>query len=116
MGNVNINLSHSDVDKETSNFMDNIYSNSFFTTINFLPTRIATSSKTSIDIFYNDICKKITTILLPPYLIAKSQKKKKTHLTLRFFLKTVRELLNKKKPWVTGRLINSINKKNSIYI
>ena len=56
MGDFNINLLHSDVDKETSNFMDNIYSNSFFPTIN-LPTRITASSKTLIDnIFYNDVC------------------------------------------------------------
>ena len=58
MGNFNINLLHFDVDKETSNFIDNIYSNSFFPTIN-LPTRITASSKTLIDnIFYNEICKK----------------------------------------------------------
>ena len=39
--------------------MDNIYSNSFFPTVN-LPTLITASSKTLIDnIFYNDICKKI---------------------------------------------------------
>ena len=56
MGDFNINLLHSEVDKETSNFMDNIYSNSFFPTIN-LPTRITASSKTLIDnIFYNDVC------------------------------------------------------------
>ena len=55
MGDFNINLLHSEVDKETSNFMDNIYSNSFFPTIN-LPTRITASSKTLIDnIFYNDV-------------------------------------------------------------
>ena len=30
MGDFNINLLHADVDKETSNFMHNIYSNSFF--------------------------------------------------------------------------------------
>ena len=58
MGNFNINLLHFDVDKETSNFIDNIYSNSFFPTIN-LPTRITASSKTLIDnIFYNESCKK----------------------------------------------------------
>ena len=37
MGDFDINLLHSDVDKQTSNSMDNIYSNSFFPTIN-LPT------------------------------------------------------------------------------
>ena len=59
MVDFNTNLLHSDLDKETSNFMDNIYSNFFFPTIN-LPTRITDSSKTLIDnIFYNDICKKI---------------------------------------------------------
>ena len=53
------NLLHSDLDKGTSKFMDNIYSNSFFPKINLL-TRITASSKTLIDnIFYNDICKKI---------------------------------------------------------
>ena len=30
MCDFNINLLHSDLDTETSNFMDNIYSNSFF--------------------------------------------------------------------------------------
>ena len=30
MGEFNINLLHSDLDKETSKFIDNIYSNSFF--------------------------------------------------------------------------------------
>ena len=58
MGGFNANLLHSDLDKETSNFIDDIYSNSFFPTIN-LPTHITASSKTLIDnIFYNDICKK----------------------------------------------------------
>ena len=58
MGDLEINFSHSDVDKETSNFMDDIYSNSFFPTIN-LPTRLKTSSKVLVDnVFYNDICKK----------------------------------------------------------
>ena len=68
MGDFNINLLHSDVDKETSNFMDN--KNSFFPTI-ILPTRITTLCKTFIgNIFYNNICKKIKVeILLPPYLI-----------------------------------------------
>ena len=37
MGDSNINLLHSNLDKETSNFMDNICSNCFFSTIN-LPT------------------------------------------------------------------------------
>ena len=59
MGDFHINLLHSDLDKETSNFMDNIYSNSFFPMIN-LPTCITASPKTLIDnIFYIDICKKI---------------------------------------------------------
>ena len=59
LGDFNIYLSHSDLDKETSNFMDNFYSNSFFPTIN-LPTHITASSKSLIDnIFYHDICKKI---------------------------------------------------------
>ena len=59
MGDFNINLLHADVDKETTNFMDNIESNSFFPAIN-LPSCITASSKTLIDnIFYNDICKKV---------------------------------------------------------
>ena len=59
MGDFSMNLLHSDLDKETSNFMENIYINSFFPTIN-LPTCIAVSSKTLIDnIFYNDICKSV---------------------------------------------------------
>ena len=48
MGDFNTNLLHSDLDKETSNFMDNVYSNFHFPTIN-LPSRIADSSKTLID-------------------------------------------------------------------
>ena len=39
MDDFDINLLLSDVDKETSNFKDNIHSNSFFQTVN-LPTRI----------------------------------------------------------------------------
>ena len=60
VGDFNINLLHSDLDKETSNFMDNnIYSNYFFPTIN-LPTRKTASSLSLTDnIFYNDICKNI---------------------------------------------------------
>ena len=59
MGDFNINLLHSDLDKETSDFMVIIYSNSFFLKIN-LPARIAASSKTLTDnFFYNDICKNI---------------------------------------------------------
>ena len=55
---VHFNIS-SDIDKEISNFLDNINTNSFSPTIN-LPTRIAALSKTLTDnIFYNDICKKI---------------------------------------------------------
>ena len=59
VGDFNINLLHSDLDKETSNFLDNIYSNYFFPTIN-LPTRKTASSLSLTDnIFYNNICKKI---------------------------------------------------------
>ena len=59
LGDFNINILHADVDKEISNFMYNINSNSFFPTIN-LPTHITASSKNlTDDIFYNDICKKI---------------------------------------------------------
>ena len=139
MGGFSINLLHSDLDQETSNFMDNIYSNSFFPTVN-LPTLITASSKTLIDnIFYNDICKKIkvgniaTTIsdhltqflaipsketpILFNHNIMKSSfkdfdptklkneltkinwknklqiEKNNPHLSLRFFLKTIEELL-----------------------
>ena len=48
MRDFHIHLLHSDLDKETSNFMDNIYSNSFFPPIN-LPTYITASPKTLID-------------------------------------------------------------------
>ena len=175
MGDFHINLLHSDLDKETSNFMDNIYSNSFFPMIN-LPTCITASSKTLIDnIFYIDICKKIkveniaTTIsdhltqflaipskeisILANHNIMKPSltdfdpskfkndltkinwknklqiKKNNPHLSLRLFLKTIEELLNrqcpikkvsqkmsyKQKPWITADLANSVNKK-IIYI
>ena len=173
MCDFNINLLHSDLDTETSNFMDNIYSNSFFPRVN-LPTRITYSSKTLIDnIFYNDICRKlktgniVTTIsdhlflaipiketpILPTHNIMKPSfkdfdptkfkndltrinwknklqiEKNNPHLSLRFFLKTIEELLNrqcrikkvsqkishKQKPWITAGLANSINKKNNIY-
>ena len=55
--------------------------------------------------------------------------KNNSHLSLRFFLKTTEELLNrqcpikkvsqkisyKQKPWITAGLADSINKKNNIY-
>ena len=60
MGDYNINILNSDVGRQTSDFLDTMYSNSFFPTI-YTPTRISTTSITLIDnMFYNDITKNIT--------------------------------------------------------
>ena len=60
MGDFNINLLNHNIDKSTSNFIDTVYSASFFPTINS-PTRITTTSKTMINnIFYNNITEEIT--------------------------------------------------------
>ena len=60
-------LSHSEKDKGTSDFLDNIYSNSFFRT-----TNLQTCIKTLIyNFFYNDFCKKLKAgnIVTTTYLI-----------------------------------------------
>ena len=44
MGDYNINILNSDVDNQTSNFLDAMYSNSFFPTIN-TPNHISTTSR-----------------------------------------------------------------------
>ena len=48
MGNYKINIVNSDVDNETSDFLDKMYSNSFFPTIS-TPTHISTTSRALID-------------------------------------------------------------------
>ena len=51
----NINILNSDVDHQASDFLDTMYSNSFFPAIN-TPARISTTSRTlSNNMFYNDI-------------------------------------------------------------
>ena len=60
MGDFNINILNCNSDRDTSSFIDTIYSNSFYPTIN-IPTRITSTSKTLIDnIFYNNITKSIS--------------------------------------------------------
>ena len=60
MGDYNINILNSGVHHQTSDFLDTMYSHSFFPTIN-TPTRISTTSRTLIDnMFYNDITRNIT--------------------------------------------------------
>ena len=61
MGDFNINVLKCDSDKDTTDFIDTMYTSSLYPTIN-TPTRITTTSKTLIDnIFYNDFTKKIST-------------------------------------------------------
>ena len=58
MGDFNINL-NCNIDKNTSDYVDNLYSHAFFPTINS-PMRITTNSKTLINnIIYNDVTKNI---------------------------------------------------------
>ena len=60
MGDFNINILNCNTDRDTSCFIDTIYSNSFYPTIN-IPTRITSTSKTLIDnILYNNITKCIS--------------------------------------------------------
>ena len=60
MRDYNINILNSDVDNQNSNFLDTMYSKSFFPTIKTL-THVGTTSRTLIDnMFYNDITKNIT--------------------------------------------------------
>ena len=54
MGDFNINFLNCNTDKDTSDYIDTLYSHSFYPTINS-PTRITPTSKTLIDnIFYNN--------------------------------------------------------------
>ena len=48
IGDFNINILNSNSDRDTSSFMNKIYSNSFYPTIN-IPTRTTSTSKTLID-------------------------------------------------------------------
>ena len=58
MGDFNINL-NCNIDKNTSDYVDNLYSHAFFPTINS-PMRITANSKTLINnIIYNDVTKNI---------------------------------------------------------
>ena len=60
MGDFNINILNCNSDRDTSSFIDTIYSNSFYLTIN-IPTLITSTSKTLIDnILYNNITKSIS--------------------------------------------------------
>ena len=53
----NINFLNCNIDKNSSNYVDTLYSHDFFPTINS-PTRITANSKTLIDnIFYNNTTK-----------------------------------------------------------
>ena len=57
MGDYNTNILNSDVDHQTSDFLDKVYSNSFFPTIN-TSTCISPTSRTLTDnMFYNNITK-----------------------------------------------------------
>ena len=59
MGDFKINNLNRDSDGDTSSFIDTIYSNSLYPTIN-IPTRITSTSKTLIDnILYSNITKSI---------------------------------------------------------
>ena len=67
MGDYNINILNSDVDNQT-NFLNTMYSNSFFPTIN-TPNHISTTSRTLIDnMFYNDITKNIISGNITTYI------------------------------------------------
>ena len=57
MDDFNINILNCASDKDTSDFIDTMYASSLNPTIN-TPTRITATSKTLIDIFYNDFTKK----------------------------------------------------------
>ena len=59
MGDFSINLLNCNIDKNTSDYVDILYSHAFFPTINF-PTQITPNSKALTDnIFYNDVTKNI---------------------------------------------------------
>ena len=60
MGDFNINILNCNSNRDTSSFIDTIYSNSFYLTTN-IPTLITSTSKTLIDnILYNNITKSIS--------------------------------------------------------
>ena len=60
MGDFNINILNCNTDRDTSCFIDTIYSNFFYPTIS-IPTRITSTSKRLIDnILYNNITKSIS--------------------------------------------------------
>ena len=60
MGDFNINILNCNTDRDTSSFIDTIYSNSFYPTIN-IPARITSTSKALIDnILHNNITKSIS--------------------------------------------------------
>ena len=60
MGDFNINILNCDSDKDTTDFIDNMYASSLYPTIN-TSTGITAISKTLIDnIFYNNFTKKIS--------------------------------------------------------
>ena len=60
MGDFNINILNCNSNRDTLSFIDTIYSNSFYLTIN-IPTLITSTSKTLIDnILYNNITKSIS--------------------------------------------------------
>ena len=57
-GDFNVNLLNYDSDKGATEFLDNMYPSSFYSTIN-TPSRITATSKMLIDnVFYNDFTKK----------------------------------------------------------
>ena len=59
IGDFNLNLLNCNIDKNTSNYVDTLYSNAFFPTINS-PTQITANSKALINhMFYNDVTKNI---------------------------------------------------------
>ena len=59
MGDFNINLLNCNINKNTSDYADILYSHAFYPTINS-PTQITADSKTSADnIFYNNITNNI---------------------------------------------------------
>ena len=59
MGDFNINLLNCNIDKNTSDYVDTLYSHAFFPAINS-PTQIIANSKTLINnIFYNDVTKNV---------------------------------------------------------
>ena len=60
MVDFNINLLNCNIDKNTFDYVDTLYSHAFFPTINS-PTQITANSKTFIDsIFHNDVTKKLS--------------------------------------------------------